>query len=143
MRPFVEEWHREHLATIGTKSLDATWVDFCNAWEDVRCPEGEGLLDVTFRSIDLSTPVPDKLKSLGYGAELFAVVELCRRLARADDAQFFLGCRSLADLLGWSAPTANNALRMLVRHGILEKISNGAFATPKGPQSSEYRFKGW
>lgn len=145
MRPFVEAWHEAYRPVIGTKRWLDTWTDFCAAWPRVRFLEGEGLINQIFESIDMTKPIPLRLQELGYDRDLFNIVELCRLLAmnnKTDRETFFLGSRSLAELIGTSQPTAGNVLRTLVADGILELLESGRLEKGKPRRASVYRYKG-
>lgn len=145
MLPIVKAWHAEYLNVIGTKHWIETWSDFTNAWGSVKYLEAEGPLVKAFDSIDLAVPIPESLAALGYDHDGYRVAELCRRLAdlKGDGGRFFLGSRSLAKLIGLSAPSAAKVLRMLVAHQVLEKVEDGELITPRGPRAATYRFLGW
>lgn len=143
-KPAVERWHQEYLPVIGTKAWAETWSDFRNPWNKVKFLEGEGPLNQAFEAIDMTKPVPQHLQELGYDEDLFKVAELCRLLAMnsPDRETFFLGNRSLAELIGVSQPTAGNILNMLVDDGILEVVQIGKLEKGKPPAATTYRYLG-
>jgi len=141
-KPVVERWHQEYLPVIGTKAWAETWSDFRTAWSKVKYLEGEGPLNQAFEVIDMTKPIPQHLQQLGYDEDLFRVAQLCQLLAMnsPDRETFFLGNRSLAELIGVSQPSAGRILNMLVEDGILEVVQIGKLEKGKPPAATTYRY---
>ncbi len=140
----LRQWYEAYLPVIGTKSWAETWSDFRNAWRKVKFLEGEGPLNQASEAIDMTKPIPQHLQQLGYDEDLFWVAQLCQLLAMnsPDRKTFFLGNRSLAELIGVSQPTAGSILNMLVADGILEVVQIGKLEKGKSPAATTYRYLG-
>jgi hypothetical protein len=54
--PYVQEWHRQALPSIGKQDFDVTWEDFVVAWGNVKYLAGEGPLDEIYAAGLLKMP---------------------------------------------------------------------------------------
>jgi hypothetical protein len=139
----VRAWHQEYLPVIGTKEWPETWSDFRVSFSRVRFLEGEGVIETVIKELTVSGPLPEALVAFGYDERLYWIAEFCRKLSIVGRGNFYLSCRTLAELIGVTPTSANKILNMLVDDGILKIIERGRLATAQGPQATVYSFLGW
>ncbi len=134
LRPIVERWHQQALPRIRTKYFTETWVDFSNAWSNVKFPAGCGPIQGIFQTA-ISRPIPTV--ALNYEVpEIRSLIALCRELQHISGAApFFLSCRTAGELLNISYVLANKWLRLLVRDKVLVVVRVGVRR-----RASEYRY---
>lgn len=136
LKPYVQDWHQKALPHIRTKPFEESWFDFCDAWDKVRSPKGEGPIDHAFEKAKQSeTPHV----ALQYEQPtLRLLVGLCRELQRASgEAPLFLASRTAGRLLGLHYSTASRWLRGLRRDGIVKLVLQGERAERR---ASRYRY---
>ena len=138
LRPLVVEWHHRALPNIRTKEFSVTWTDFADARDRGLCPIDEGAVLVAWGKAQ-------EMKVPGIAVELYPddldiqrLVCLCKCFQTMFEPteKFYLGCRTVAPLLGCSHTTASKHLKMLVMDGVLELLEKGSKAKRK---SSQYR----
>ncbi len=134
LRPIVERWHQKALPRIRTVHFLETWVDFCNAWSNVKFSAGCEPIRAIFQTA-ITRPMPSVAARYDV-PEVKSLVALCRELQRnAGKAPFFLACRTAAELLNISHVLANKWLRLLVTDKVLELIRPGTLHL-----ASEYQY---
>ncbi len=113
------------LPYIATKDFDESWVDFVNAWVNVKFPAGQEPIRMVYQQA-VSHGLP--LAAGRYSADsLCRLVALCRELqCVAGDAPFYLACRTAGELLGITHVLASKWLRLLVLDKILEITTPGS-----------------
>ena len=139
-RPAVREWHRRALPAIRTREWEATWFDFTDAWQRVRCPGEANPMTEAMARVKAG-PLPDV--AMGYDdARLRLLVALCRELQRdRDERPFYLSCESAAALIGkgdGESPSAMTVWRWLgglQRDGVLRLETKG-----DRRKANEYRY---
>lgn len=138
LRPVVVQWHERALPIIGTKPFLDTWADFVIAFENVKYPAGQGVVDAAFERAVAAAP-PAKAVEL-YSAEtgILLLAALCRELQRmAGDSEFFLDTRTAGRLLRVDHSTTWRWLKVLCADGILQAGEKGSKATGK---ASRFRY---
>lgn len=135
LEPYVEEWHRRALPTIGTPDFSETWHDFAVAWENVKYALGEGpLADVYAAGLKHIPEFAQRYRL----PKLRNLVALCRELQlQAGPQPFWLACRAAAGMLGVGPTTANRWLHKLQHDGVLELVTEGS----RG-RAAEYYYRG-
>jgi hypothetical protein len=118
----VQDWWRQALPFIRTKSWSVSWQDFLTAWSRVLFPNRDATLaqvrEAVFRLVPLAPSCPrleGDLIRLQLAAEMLA--------GAAGGGQVPLGCRAAADLLGVSARHASRLIARLVRSGELVLVA--------------------
>lgn len=135
LRSVAHEWHTLALPAIGTKEFAVTWADFLRGWDRVRQPHGETMKSI-ITNIDHTTPLPQGIEGLSYGAQSQHLVRLCMALqAHEGDAPFFISARQAGEVLGVHFTDASKMLGAMVADGVLTLVSKGA-----GKVASRYRF---
>jgi hypothetical protein len=138
LRKYVEEWHRRAFSAISTKPFEETWIDFLKAWENVRCPYGDGILTTAFEKA-CRDGLPELTNDYDQ-PEVLLLAGLCRELQRgAGDRPFFLSCRDAGRLLGVTHTRANRWLFLLAQDEVIEEVEKG---TNDGRLASRYRYRG-
>ena len=124
LKPLVKMWHEQALPTIGTKTFDDTWADFCHGWPRVKYPKGSGSLKIAaITALDQQSHVTAEQEYESDEAKL--LIRLCFELQRLQGEQpFWLSCHNAAGVLGVSPPTANKMLEMLVADGVIMMVKN-------------------
>ncbi len=137
LRQFVEQWHQRALPIIGTKPFIDSWADFLQAWERIRVPAGQGVIDMAFQRAVASQQTEYATNLYGEGPIALLVV-LCRELQQiAGDGEFFLDCRTAGRLIGVDHTTAWRYLAVLCADGVLKPGRKGSKASQK---ASRFRF---
>ncbi len=138
LEPLVRRWHQDAVQAAGARPFEETLLDFFHAWERVRYPAGCGPLEDAFQRAT-ETPLPAAARGFEQPG-LQWLVALCVELQRmSGDAPFFLGCREAGGLLNVDPAVAWRWLDLLVRLGVLEKVSTGS---KQSKQANEYRYIG-
>ena len=135
---YAREWHRRSLPAIRTKAWEETLADFLEGWDKVQYPRGRGpMTDLVKRAAAGELPaVAEQFEQ----PELRLLVAVCRELqAVAGDGAFHLSSRAAGESVGVSHQHALRWLRLLVRLGILERVSQGDY---RKRRASEYRYLG-
>lgn len=134
-RALVMDWHARHVDVVGTKPFTVSFDDFERGWKLVRYGFGDELAEA-LRGADLSAPLPEPLRTFGYGMPEQRLWNLCQALQRhAGDEPFFLSARMAAELLGYSDHKDSAAmLRVFVGDGVLVLVNKGTIST-----ASRYR----
>jgi len=138
LEPVVREWHRIAVKYIRTQPFIESWLDFKQAWANVRYAAGTSAVDVAFQQA-VSTAAPARVASWD-SEPLVNLVKLCRSLQQSRGAgqSFFLDSRTAGRLLGVVHSQAWQWLRALVAEGILELVAAGSQRERK---ANEYRYK--
>lgn len=139
LKPIVRRWHQLALPHVRTKAFEESWVDFCNAYAEVKNPHGVTLASLTSHLAEL----PDGLCGSGeFGERGDMLLRICLSLSTGNpNGVFFLSSRKAAELLSVSKSEAvsqseaNRLLRALVRIGALEIVQ--IHTSKKAPR---YRF---
>lgn len=128
----AHDWLRLALPHIGTTDPLATEADLIRAYEDVKFPEGIHMATM-LEGVERD-PLPDGVPAR-YSDSARLLVRICARLQRAagDDA-FFIGARTLGDLLDMHWTSTNAMLRGLEYDGLLICTERG-----KGRKASRFR----
>ncbi len=126
LKPIFNIWWHTALPMISTKDFDESWIDFLNAWDNVKYPLGSSINRII-------SDLPDN--SLTNDASIYGVLganllELCIRLdenqkTNWNDEPFPLACRIAGDILGINRNYANSLLSLLSKDGFLELIKKG------------------
>lgn len=135
LRAVAQSWHALVLPVIGTKDFTTTWADFLHGWEKVKSPFGQTMQSIT-ESVDLTTPLPAGVDSLGYGDKAQYLVRLCMALQSHHGGEpFFISARQAGEAMGLHFTDASKMLAALVADGVLTLVSRGV-----GKVASRYRF---
>lgn len=128
----AHDWLRLALPHIGTTDPLATEADLIRAYEDVKFPEGIHMATM-LEGVERD-PLPEGVPAR-YSDSARLLVRICARLQRAagDDA-FFIGARTLGDLLDMHWTSTNAMLRGLEYDGLLICTERG-----KGRKASRFR----
>ncbi len=141
LRPIVQEWHRRALPIIRTKPFSETWADFLSGWDKVKSAAGRGPVDDAFRRANDAEPPKKAARLYPDEPRVVLLAALCRELQRdAGENNFFLACRTAAQLLGVTHKQAWCWLRVLCADGILECTEVG---THPDHRASQYRYVAW
>ena len=81
LKPWVAKWHKQALPYL-RKPFEETWVDFAEGWYKVKCPKGQGPLDLAFAKA-LQAELPAVAQQYEQH-ELRLLVSLCRELQRVN-----------------------------------------------------------
>ena len=126
LKPIFNIWWSTVLPVISTKDFDESWIDFLNAWDNVKHPLGSSMTRI-------ASGLPDHL--ITNDASIFGnmganLLELCIRLdenqkTNWNDEPFPLACRIAGDVLGINRNYANSLLSLLTKEGFLELVTKG------------------
>jgi hypothetical protein len=137
LRPVLEEWHKRALPVIGTKDFLETWADFVSAWNEVRVPICEGVVELACNRACVASP-PERAVALYGEGSIVLLAALCRELqGLAGDADFFIDCRTAGRLVCIDPSTAWKYLNVLCADRILAAGEKGSLAKRK---ASRFRF---
>lgn len=135
LKPIFNIWWRMALPVISTKDFDESWIDFLNAWDNVKHPLGSSMTRI-------ASGLPDHL--ITNDASIFGnmganLLELCIRLdenqkTNWNDEPFPLACRIAGDVLGINRNYANSLLSLLTKDGFLVLVTKGNTA-----KANQYR----
>jgi hypothetical protein len=125
--PLVERWHRLALPAICTKDYEVTRRDFLDAWRSIKFPAGCRWLDRLWNLTSDYHPGPARL------------ARLCELMQARTAGNFFLSCRTVGRLAGYSQVTAWKWLKKLEATGVLTRVSTGEYRSRK---ANEYRLGG-
>jgi len=119
-KPVVELWYARALPNIQTKSFNITWLDFQEAWLNIKYPYYISLKRAV-AAADCRLKDGSCLKQDVYTDDCFRrLLEVCRVLAgQSPDKTFFLSHRMAAEIAGMSQWTAGNMLKNFCRNGFL------------------------
>ena len=121
VKPIVREWHRQALATIGTKPFDATWAEFIRAWGRARLPLFADVLQSALARAK-AKPAPE---AKAYDTiEVRLLVSLCRELA-GSDGRFFLSTHAAGKLLNVQPMTVQRMFGILIGDELVEIVERG------------------
>jgi len=126
LKPIFEIWWHSALPLISTKDFDESWIDFLNAWDNVKYPLGSAMTRI-------ASGLPDRLITNDasiYGNKGANLLELCIRLDENqkinwNDEPFPLSCRIAGDVLGINRNYANSLLSLLTKDGFLILVTKG------------------
>ncbi len=138
-RNAVRTWYNLALPNIRTKDFAETWLDFLNAWDNIKYFEGVNPMVIYEQAIKLEPP-PTVALNYHDNPKIQNLAVLCREMQKAcDNNPFFLSARTAAGLLGISAMQANRYLRLLVKEDILKIIEKGGTAE-KPRKATRFRY---
>ncbi len=131
-------WYSQNNFLRNGQSEDIYWLEFLNAYHDVKYPLGPGVLQHTWQRAELSKP-PEVTQQFKKDERIRKLVTWCRELQRfTGEAPFYLSCRTVAAKLGFgSSRTASMVLRGLVLSKILGEVEKGG---PKTNRATRYRY---
>ena len=137
VEPLFQEWFKEALPMIGTKDYSESFLDFADAWEGVKYPEGFTPVESAWLA---SENVPPPKQAAHLIGKLPRVAAFCVAMQReCGGTNFFLSCQDLATCLDAKPMVASRLLNRLVKAGLLELVSKGNYLTKK---ASVYRWIG-
>lgn len=133
------KWHRISLPHLRPdRTRDKYFAEFLEACDCAEHPLDENALTLAW-SMARTAPAP-KVATKFKSAAARMLVSLCYQLQQlAGDKEFFLSCRSAAQLLEVSHVQAARFLRLLARKGVLVVIEAGS---PNTNRATRYRLKG-
>lgn len=122
LKPLVRLWHEKALATIGTKSFDDTWADFCYGWPRVKFPKRrDNTLKIATQNA-LNAKNTLAAEELYEKPEVKLLVRICYELQALQKTEpFWLSENDGALILGVTRPTMGKWLCMLEADGIIKK----------------------
>ena len=109
----------EHRQDSRECNRDDAWVEFLYAWDKVRVPEGEGLLEVAAGQAKVEPIVP--ADDLGPDFQTLASVAYHLQRLKGDEP-IFLPVRTVGGLLGKTAEHASRLVHLLVRQELIEPV---------------------
>ncbi|MDB5346473.1 MAG: Bifunctional primase/polymerase [Schlesneria sp.] len=137
LKPLVQDWHRQALPTIQTKSFDETWADFVEAFGNVdlsRC------VDVPQEAMKRAAMKELPPEAGRYDSPLTRrLTALCAELSGvSSDGVFFLSCRKAAEVMGITDhKLIARIFKMLCADGVLNETEHGG---PHTNRASRYRY---
>lgn len=138
MYPIIADWYG-HSEGVVTDSLEATFVECASAWEKVKVPKGEGVLEIAYQQ-SLNVELPPLNPKLPLSEKLMPLVRLCFALQQHHGQNpFFLSCRDAAEFGNTNHNTAASWLTYLCMAEVLKLETPGSLI---GRKSTEYRFIG-
>lgn len=136
LKPIVREWWRRARPVVVDKDWLITWGEFLRMWKAVRYPWGEYVMtEVVEAAIRAGCPAEVLEDCDGDPSGLAAAI--CRELARREEGQFYLDCRTLGRHIGVAHGSAATILREFCRMGLLRLLKRGT----RG-RASEYEYLG-
>jgi hypothetical protein len=126
----VRDWHARALPIIRTKDWPTSWLEFREAWANVKRPAGATMADILAAAAAVTPAIADSIERLK---------ALCRALQEHHGScrPWPLSCRLAGSTVGISHDTAARILRLLRKEGFIE------LTTPAGREGSgraaEYR----
>jgi len=130
-KPYFLTWFELSLDRIKTQDSETSWIDFVNAWDNVKFPAGYALSQLS----EMPLPVDFDNKGLQLGAKAAELYEYCYKLQiLAGKEPFYLACRTAGNWLDIDYKEASSILRVFRRKDWLKEISKG-----KGSKASRYR----
>jgi hypothetical protein len=132
-------WYNQNQHLREGEAREAYWLEFLEAYDDVKCPLGQGVLERTWQAALTCHPPTEAQRFKDPRNRL--LVAWCRELQRvAGDGPFFLACRTVAAKLGLGSSHGGSAyLRRMEREGILAVVEKGGPATNR---ATRYRYNG-
>ncbi|MBC7817933.1 MAG: bifunctional DNA primase/polymerase [Planctomycetaceae bacterium] len=120
LEPIVREWHQRALPFIGTKPFSETIADFEHAWDSVKFPKGRDIVRLLWLKVKAGT-WPIEAEQFDSEAMRW-LLALCLELQRANGPgrNFFLSCRSAANVLDRDHTDVAKWLKKFVRDGLLK-----------------------
>ena len=130
-KPYFLTWFELSMDRIKTQDSKTSWIDFVNAWDNVKFPDGYVLNQLS----EIPLPVDFDNKGLLLGIKAAELYKYCYKLQiLAGKAPFYLSCRTAGYWLGIGFKDASSILRVFRRKAWLTEISKG-----KGLKASRYR----
>ncbi len=137
LEELVQRWYEAALAVIGEYDRRDLLVEFADGWDLVKFAAGAGPMDLLWNRAFGFVPVEIRNTDDEAYRQL---IELCRLLQqRKPKEPFFLACRTVGMLAGISHVSAAKWLRLLVRQGVLERVSIGSL---ESRHANEYKYLG-
>jgi hypothetical protein len=126
LKPIFTMWWNLALPMISTKDFGESWINFLNAWDNVKHPLGSSIAKI-------KAGLPDRSitnEASVYGEMGANLLELCIRLDdnqrnNWNDEPFPLSCRIAGDILGINRNYANSLLQLFTRIGFLILVTKG------------------
>ena len=133
----VRRWHRSAMPFIvNGKAWEDTWLDFIEAWPNVKHPLGTGPMVEVLQRAEQADDPPEAERYDASKTRL--LIKLCRELQRQAAAEpFYLACRLAGQLIGVDHMTAARRLKVLVADGLIKVVEPG---TKK--RATRYRWTG-
>jgi len=124
-------WYTQNNCLRPDQTRDEYWFEFLEAYDDAKCPLGQGVLERTWRLS--GSCEPPTVATQFEDPRLRRLVAWCRELQLvAGDGPFFLSVRTVAAKLGLGSPRrASAVLRRLVDLEILDEVEKGGPDTNK------------
>ena len=128
----LKAWHVKVLDVIGTKEWEISLAEFITAWDRVRYPANDEIINEALSRLPAA---PQSMDSLGYGEKGKQLMQICLALQKCgSDGVLFLSCRKAAQLLEIHYSDANKIFNLLVSDGYLTVIQKGI-----GMKATRYR----
>ena len=123
-REIVQEWHQRALPIIRTKPFDETWAEFIRAFHNVKIPQDSDLLVHLYESV--STEDVSEICAPYESETTRKLIRLCVSLDQHHKGGvFFLACRTVEKVCGFSYKLAADRLNMLVVDKVLSLVERG------------------
>lgn len=128
LRAIFSLWHERAIAFLrADQAWDEYYYEFSEAYEDVKRPGGDAVVDIAWKAVSTSTgPLPPEA-ALVMDGRLKKLVALCHLLqALAGPQPFYLACRTVQRLFNLRAhETAALWLRILRQKQIINESVKG------------------
>jgi len=136
---FTEWWTLAAPKTSGTHSYEEALSEFINAYHSVRFPWGANIVTVAFEKAKVVDP-PQAVADFPT-PEFRTLAAFCRELQReaGADEPFFLSSHDAAKLLDKHPKVVWQWLELLVRIGVLKKVTTGGLVKVETPQGTKTR----
>jgi hypothetical protein len=141
LRAVFSLWHERANGFLRPdQAWDEYYQEFVEAYEDVRRPGGEAVVDIAWRAISTTSgPLPPEA-ALFVDARLQKLVALCHLMqALAGPEPFYLACRTVQRLYGLRThEQAASWLRLLRKKKVIDETTKGG---PASMRATRYYYR--
>jgi len=122
----------ENFLDFSDEGIEDRWIEFVDMWHIVKFPEGQGVLDMAFKSAKeapIKLAIEDDL-----GRDFTTVASVAYYLQREfrGDEPIILPVKRIGELLGKTAMHGTRLVRLLGHYGLIEEVdSSFSYASHK------------